>query len=323
MLSDVCVVTVTYGSRADYVERLTAACVSAGVKQVFIFDNGSEKANSERLRQIEASEERVLLSRGEENFGSAGGFKRALKWARSETYCEFIWLLDDDNIPDVTALGSLLTAYSNLGGISSNILVSYRMLQDNQTRRLVHKRDLWDSVTKGKLVGKRTSLFGRICQKFIKTITKKNAVVNFPIVRRIRASWGGLFFEKGVIDIVGYPNEDFYLYGDDFEFSDRLSELGYDIFTVFHSRIVDVDVQLNSGGLFSKDQTDMKAYYSLRNHVYLDLQGKFLSCVLLASGLILFGLFRSGISQLFLKRSFLVIRAVKHGFIGNLGRREV
>jgi GT2 family glycosyltransferase len=322
MLINVCIVTVTYGCRAKYVKRLVNAGLAAGAAELFIFDNGSQSQNAEALNQLVASSRKAHLLRGEKNYGSAGGFKRALEWARRETTCDFIWILDDDNIPDPTALDSLINAYKCLGASTVNILVSYRMLEDQNTNKLVHKRDLLDSVTDGLIVGKRLSLITRIFRKVRKSIKKGGININYPIVRRERASWGGLFINKGVLEKIGHPNEEFYLYGDDFEFSDRLISNGYKIFTIFNSKIVDVDTQLNSAGYFLQHQQDFKAFYSLRNHVYLDYRDNFVSCLFLAIGLISFGLVNVGPSKFFFKRSALILKAIMNGYSGKLGQIE-
>jgi GT2 family glycosyltransferase len=301
---------------------LIDAGLAAGAEELFIFDNGSQPKNAEALNQLVTQSKNTYLLRGEKNYGSAGGFKRALEWARRETTCNFIWILDDDNIPDPAALDALVNAYKYLRESTANILVSYRMLEDQKANKLVHKRELLDSVTNGVIIGKRVSLINKLFRKFRKSFKKGQIIINYPIVRRARSSWGGLFFNKGVLDKIGYPNEEFYLYGDDFEFSDRLTDSGYNIFTIFNSRIIDVDIQLNSSGLFSKNQPEFKAFYSLRNHVYLDYRGKLFSCFFIAIGLISIGFLTTGFSKTFFKRSLLVMKAIANGYSGELGEMK-
>ena len=49
-----------------------------------------------------------------ENFGGAGGFHLGLYWAVISGY-EYVWLMDDDALPEPTALVELLQAGSMLG----------------------------------------------------------------------------------------------------------------------------------------------------------------------------------------------------------------
>ncbi|WP_199456727.1 glycosyltransferase, partial [Marinobacter sp. bablab_jr003] len=275
----VSIVTVTYGNRASYVRQLVEAGLAAGACQIFIFDNGSPQGNRKELEAIVGGEEGVFLHSERSNLGSAGGFKKALSWASESASSSHFWILDDDNIPEKDALSSLVQAYCYLGSCQVNVLVSYRMLMDKVANKVVHKRELLDSVTKGFLVGQKVSLFSKIINKFKRNIVKPDSVINYPIVRRVRASWGGLFFHKSIIDDVGLPNESFYLYGDDFEYSDRMYDSGKEIFTVYQSRIIDIDSQPNSNGFFSESQSELKVYYAIRNHVYLDYRGDLLSCV--------------------------------------------
>lgn len=316
----VSIVTVTYGNRADYVKQLVGAGFAAGACEIFVLDNGSPLKNSEKLEAIVADRKGVFLHRSETNLGSAGGFGKALLWARLNATSDFLWILDDDNLPENGALNALVLAYRYLGNSDSNILVSYRMLLDKVTKKVVHKRELLDSVTRGVVIGDKSSVFSKVLKRLGKIVARPCEFVNYPIVLRSRASWGGLFFCKTILDDIGYPNEDFYLYGDDFEFSDRLICSGKKIFTVYESKIIDIDAQQNSAGFFSESQPEIKVYYSLRNHVFLDYHGKFMSCAVLALGIILNGVMESGVRGIFYRRVPLILKAIAHGYAGRLGK---
>lgn len=322
MDASVCVVTVTYGDRSKFIKKLVASCFLEGVDEVYVLDNSSGEESAQELLSLAEADSRVHVNRSEKNLGSAGGFNKALRWARNNSECEFMWILDDDNIPSLGALKALFLAKHYLKLQNQDALVSYRTIAGKLPGEEVHKSDLWDSVNKGFVIGDKESLFAKVFRKARQRICKKTGDVNFPIVRRKRASYGGLFFKSSLLDIVGYPDESFYLYADDFEFSDRILKHGGSIFTCYYSRIVDIDSQLGSSGFFSKNQSDPKVYYSLRNHVYLDMRGKYYSVIFLYLLILMFGVFQCSSISFYFMRAKLIFSAICDGYSGRMGQRK-
>jgi hypothetical protein len=69
---------------------------------------------------------------------------------------------------------------------------------------------------------------------------------------------------------VGLPNRNFYLYADDHEFSLRIDDMEIPQYLVFNSKLKDLDISFAEGNsLFSPGVSDLKLFYSIRNHVYL------------------------------------------------------
>ncbi|HQU15403.1 MAG TPA: glycosyltransferase, partial [Gammaproteobacteria bacterium] len=120
---NVCVATVTYGRRWALLQQVLRRVLAQGVGNVVVIDNGSEEKIAELADGSFGARVRVVTLR--KNWGSAGGFYRALECAL-QTRAEFIWLLDDDSLPAQNALASLLTAYEYLGGTDNNALLSFR-----------------------------------------------------------------------------------------------------------------------------------------------------------------------------------------------------
>ena len=58
--------------------------------------------------------------------------------------------------------------------------------------------------------------------------------------------YGGLFFHRSIIDIIGLPDTNYFLYGDDFDFSYRITKKGGKIFLVTQSVIEDLEKSLTS-----------------------------------------------------------------------------
>jgi len=321
LMLKVCAVTVTYGQRAGLVHEMVEGALQSGVDEVFIVDNGSDKENADQLFSTFRDKKNIFIKRYDENYGSAGGFNRALKWAREESSCDFIWVLDDDNVPEPEALSALLFLYSYLGKDPKNVLVSYRMIMSSLSNSVEHKQPLLESIATGRIVGERSSLKKRLFGAFLLR-SRAKLVERYPVVPRKRASWGGMFISKEAFDIVGYPNEDFYLYADDFEFSDRLTKQGFSIYTASRSVIIDIDAQPGASGYFSADQPGFKVYYSLRNHAYLDHRNDLFWGGIFVFSVTILGLLKVGPRPIYFKRLALIYRAIKDGVLGNLGKNS-
>ena len=318
-MKSVCVVTVTYGNRSHLLAKVVESCIQERVQSIIIVDNGSTQESKENIDNLVAQNPNLIdwISL-DENFGSAGGYKRGLMRARELSSCDYIWVLDDDNVPQQGALESLLNAKALLSPLGKIVLVSYRKILDKNFE-VINKAILWKSVSEGEVLGERKNLTERVIKKFHKTTNVKNEIIA-PLIKRVHASYGGMFIDIAALDEVGYPNEDFYLYADDIEYSGRFSDLGYKIFTCYMSQIIDIDYQLGVEGYFNESQSDIKVYYSLRNHFYLS-GGKSKSSLLLKFLNIEF----NNINKIkkfsfFCKRSLLVLRALNDGRKGKLGR---
>ena len=96
----VCSVIVTYGDRFHLLKQVIEACYKEGVDKVIVIDNASEENSKKQLKEYEKeNQDRLKVIYLEENIGSAGGYKRGLQEAYECEECEYIWLLDDDNMP--------------------------------------------------------------------------------------------------------------------------------------------------------------------------------------------------------------------------------
>lgn len=319
-MDSVCVVTVTYGNRAHLLEKVIESCITEGVKKIIIIDNNSHTDSNRKLKELASTNGALIdLVSLNENLGSAGGFKLGLKRAREHSKCDHLWLLDDDNVPKQGALKSLSQAKAYLSPFERLVLVSYRKIVSKDLG-IVDKKAIWESVSEGTPLGKKKNT----TQKLKDKIFGKNGSTNeiaAPIVRRYRASYGGMFIDTVSLDEVGYPNEDFYLYADDIEFTNRFIRAGYQIFTCYFSQIVDIDVQLGAAGFFSRSQSDIKVYYALRNHFYLERFGSQFYFIFRFAYILFRNLGKTKDIKFFLKRASLIFSALNDGRKGRLGKK--
>ncbi|MDX6368270.1 MAG: rhamnopyranosyl-N-acetylglucosaminyl-diphospho-decaprenol beta,3/1,4-galactofuranosyltransferase, partial [Nocardioidaceae bacterium] len=100
-------VVVTWNRRELLAESLRAILRQTDPpEQTIVVDNASDDGTAELLRRDFASLDVVSTLT---NLGGAGGFAVGLDRAL-RTGCDAVWLMDDDTVPEPTALAALLTA---------------------------------------------------------------------------------------------------------------------------------------------------------------------------------------------------------------------
>jgi len=277
-------VTVTYGNRFHLLKRVIEAALREGVHKVIVVDNNSDKQSREKLMDYHAkNKKKVEVLYLPENLGSAGGFKRGLELAYRDPECEFIWLLDDDNMPCEGSLRVLKEFWEkNINETKKLVaLLSYRKNRGKQIESLVKKDP-------NLVLGKKNSFYGfhilsvpvYIKDIFARKLNKEekgyrdSCIPSFGEVAV--APYGGLFFNKKLLEIIGYPNEEFYVYVDDHDWTRRVTWKGGRIILLMDSRIKDLD---ESWHITEKSNTMLasflpsnafRIYYSLRNRVYFE-----------------------------------------------------
>lgn len=314
---------VTYGDRAHFVERIVSELFAQGVSCIVIVDNGSVDSSAQKLKKLSSLHgSSIYYHRLEENMGSAGGFGCGIKFVRENCDFDFLWILDDDNLPKTNALQALLQTKNSLShSFGSNVvLYSYRGEA---------WRDDLLAVNSGKIKGYSTNNFigftiGNTIKSFLK---KEGAEINYPVARTTLGPYGGMFLNVGALDAVGFPESKFFLYADDHEYTLRFNQAKINQFLVYASELEDLDSSFQvKNRYFSKESSEFKLFYSIRNHVYLSQSFRnsdflyflnkwsFISVILLRS----FSYILRGPS-LYLRRLLLLKRAINDGEKGLLG----
>jgi len=248
----VCVVTVTYGDRFYLLKQVIDASFNEGVSKIIVVDNGLSKNSRDQLKDYERKfGNKLKVIYLNENAGSAGGYKIGLEEAYRCEDCEFIWLLDDDNKPMDDLLKILLDFWSSLEIENKQekiALLSYRFKKEQLTKEAIIRNQ-------PKLVlGLKNSFLGFHIKELHKKIYRYLKRGFKPINDRVEqeddkkygivpvAPYGGLFIHKNILNKIGYPNEDFYLYADDHEWSYRITKNGGKIYLILDSKIDDLEL---------------------------------------------------------------------------------
>ena len=281
-LSCTWVVTVTYGDRYRFLEKVVHAALSNGAGQIVVVDNNSPPSSRSALVALKSQcRQRLTVLHLDENKGSAKGYKVGIAYAANQPECEFIWLLDDDNAPEGDALEHLLRNYFKL--LNSGIRKPFALLSLREEGR-PHFQKLAKGIPAEKVFPLNSSFRGfhifkvpyRIYYNirnnfFPQKIHNDPNIINIPY-----APWGGLFFHKNDLDNVGFPEEKFYLYSDDREFTYRFTNQGNGIFLIPKSIVHDVDLSAHNMRSGNNDYKNLilgdidykKTYYLLRNNAY-------------------------------------------------------
>ncbi|MBU2811478.1 glycosyltransferase [Acidithiobacillus thiooxidans] len=271
----VTVITVTYGDRKSFIDKLIQAVANEKVFKIIIVDNGAEWDVDVHKKKY--NQDFINVLKMGKNTGSATGFSAGIEYAINSG-SKYLWLLDDDNKPECGSLQQLLTQYIKLceSTPEENLAVlSYRpaqqiILSSGESLKYVNP--------------KKSSFHGfHICDiphkirrriPFIDNHYRKNTP---DCVSLDAAPYGGLFINYKLVKKIGLPRKDFILYEDDTEYTYRITQDSGKIFCILSSKIEDMEVAWNAVQRFNNSFTailkgagDFKAYYNMRNCTYLD-----------------------------------------------------
>ena len=286
---DVTVIIVTYANRFSLLNRVVEVCLKSGVNDIVVVDNNSDKSSVDQLKTMEREKSNMHIIWNSLNLGSAKAFKQGLQFAQKLPN-SFIWLLDDDNQPQENALNNLKEFWV---GKSNDVkcLLAYR--PDREQYKNAIELDQQDLI-----LGKKNSFSGfHIFDKLHKLFPVKMAKPNLERSGNIPyAPYGGMFFEKDLLETIGMPNEDLFLYADDHDWSYRITKKGYKIMLILDAVIQDIDTSWsvkNKGSYFRNIRTApaIRVYYSIRNRMIFERDNLVTNQILYALNFWLFKFF--------------------------------
>lgn len=178
------------------------------------------------------------------NLGGAGGFNYGMRWAVEAGY-DHVWVMDDDTLPQPDALEKLLEADAVLKG-------DYGWLSSVA---------LWTD--------------GSFCkmnrQKLKKSYYEYLPLLKYGLVQAEQATFVSLFLRSETIRRFGLPIKEFFIWGDDIEFTRRIAiRGGFPSFSVGQSQVVHA-TKTNVGSNVALDDVERieRYYYAFRNEAYL------------------------------------------------------
>lgn len=230
-------VVVTYNR-----EDLLAQCLDGLLAQtrrpdaVVIIDNASTDDSGAVADQHPLGADVVHLRR---NVGGAGGFAAGIARALIRHDADWIWLMDDDTVPQPGALEALLDALG-ASPVRLSVLSSRAVWTDGRDHPMNRSRTRWNAGAREKVDAAAAG--GRP----IRTASYVSALLNGQDVRRL-----------------GLPHADYFIWSDDFEHTGRLLRDGRGLHVassvVEHRTATFGNAQSNPGSRF---------YYDVRNRLW-------------------------------------------------------
>ncbi len=255
-------IIVTYADRSDFVLQVIRGCRNEGVDRIFLVDNASCSQSASRYDVCASESTDITLIRHSENSGSAGGYAagiRALDGLPADT---FVWLLDDDTVPQENSLKYLMSGWGLVDQGKGVVLYANRT---QRTPQHFH-------FGAGRISRYQPNNFmGFNFTSWLKLkVQSKNSAINYPLVRTEYGPYGGLFTTFKMLSLAGEPDESLFTYADDHDYTLRFNSLHIDQYRVFAAHLVDVDASFESGVLFNpKQDNSLKYRYIIRNHTWL------------------------------------------------------
>lgn len=239
---DIVAVVVTYNRK-----RLLLQCIQKLLTQqraecdVLIIDNGSTDGTAEAVQRINSP--KIHYVNTNKNLGGAGGFNLGMRMAVEAGY-RYVWIMDDDTLPEKDALFELIAASDKLKG-NYGFLSSVVLWKDGHECKMNR-------------------------QKISKSYYHDVELLNHGLIQIEQATFVSLFFPSGTIQKVGLPIRDFFLWGDDIEYTRRIAIRKHlPCYLVGKSRVIHA-MQNNSGSNVALDVLERipRYYYAFRNENY-------------------------------------------------------
>jgi rhamnopyranosyl-N-acetylglucosaminyl-diphospho-decaprenol beta-1,3/1,4-galactofuranosyltransferase len=237
MESKIVAVVVTY-NKIEFLKKCIDRLISQSRKldEIIVVDNSSTDGTSDWLVN-----QKGLTIITQENKGSAGGQYIGIKTAFEKGY-EWIWSLDADVIPELDALEMFFNSEAikdkSVGFLSSIIYSSEDKLS------YINLPYLEESYT------------------IVESLTKYNCL------SILSSSFGSVLFSRNAIKSVGYPIIDFFIWGDDVEYTFRMRENGFDGYLIFTSKAIHYDEINQKNPFIEMDFSAVKSFYAVRNTIF-------------------------------------------------------
>jgi GT2 family glycosyltransferase len=331
-MTKTCCVIVTYSNRFHLLNQVLSALQKQPVDYVIIVDNASNiqsrKSLDEFLKKFSIKTEVITFNKNE---GSAKGFGTGIK-AAIKTDCEFLWCLDDDNLPLDNSLNLLHKTWEEFD--LKNKETNLALLSNREDRlefiNAVNKQNPeivlppMNSFLGFSIFSIAKKIKERIfTQKVISGKYKKGIVKVAP--------YGGLFLNKKALNDQKLPNEDYFLYLDDFDFTLKLSNNGCNIWMIVESKIKDIEQssyitkkkKILYHSIFDAKK-DFVVYYANRNLCFLQRENLITNPFIYYLNKYLFVIYITTLGTIRLKTNRLKIlfEAIKDAENNNLGENK-
>lgn len=233
-------VIVTYNRKELLAECLEALLSQSAPCDLLIVDNASTDGTREYLEELRARCGEIHIFHMKENLGGAGGFSFGIQKGISLGY-RYLWVMDDDCIPEKDALLALLRS-AERHGCGFGFLASKVLYEDGETCEI--------NMPKQGIYHKRSH-------------------PDQPEYPCDFACFTSVLFPAEAIRTVGLPIREFFIWSDDWEYTRRISRQ-LPCYGVMDSVAVHKPASRKSCDIVSETGERLNRYpYIYRNDVFL------------------------------------------------------
>ena len=219
---------------------------------IIVINNASTDGTAEWLDLAAARHECIRVVHSPENRGGAGGFAMGIREAAG-LGAEAVWLMDDDTIPHPDALERLLGATSvapNVGFVCSKVICP---------DGLPHCMNVPGFAV------------SRSCRY---EPVNRFSTQDVPAFAINMASFVSVLIDMEAVRKVGLPIEEFFIWGDDIEYTMRIRRAGFLGLYVDNSVVVHKTENYFPHPDLAPEKTAWKFYYQARNTIYIKRTSK-------------------------------------------------
>lgn len=239
-------VIVTYNRRDLLLECLRGNLAQQkALDVIIIIDNASTDGTPEELASSGMLNiPCIQYHRVAFNIGGSGGFSIGLQKAMAAG-CDWIWLMDDDAVPEPDALAQLLEHLPET--IKPPILAS-QVVSNTGEPDITHRARMRRKPLGGKSVP---------ASEYQQEIFEADVV-----------SFVGPLIHRQHVEVCGLPRDDFFIYYDDFEYTYRIRRAGFQLIVVPQSRVLHLNQGRSALDTVREHSLGWRMYYRTRNRLF-------------------------------------------------------
>jgi rhamnopyranosyl-N-acetylglucosaminyl-diphospho-decaprenol beta-1,3/1,4-galactofuranosyltransferase len=238
-LLKVTALVLTYNRKKLIIKTLNAlARQSFRLEEIVVVNNasndGTDRVLCDFARRFPPGWVRIVTFK--ENIGASGGFAEGMEYILKNSKSEWIWMMDDDAIPEKLALEKFHHFYASLTPqqrMKTGVLLNQRYIDYDKFKAAAIPVE---------------KVYGRL---------------------KVRATFEGYLIKREVVRAIGYPRREFFIYSDDIEYTWRVVRRGFHVYRVYGSLIYHKDWakldKIYRGIVGKPNIPPWKLYYRFRN----------------------------------------------------------
>lgn len=236
--NNVVAIVVTYNRKV-----LLSECIESLKKQSYCFDkivlidNNSSDGTYEYLKEKNILDEKICYKKLPKNIGGSGGFYEGFKEAQKFNP-DYLWIMDDDTIPTDTALEKLLDG----------------------ARQLEYKFSYLASSVYGEH-GEFMNVPQLNLEKSDSGYPNWYEYLDKGIVKIKEATFVSLLINNNAVIKIGYPMKNYFIWGDDTEYTLRLNKYYGKSYMIGKSKVIHKRKNAKALSIFEEDNMNRITFY--------------------------------------------------------------